>query len=434
MEKVLSLAMKVAQQAEVFQVFSQKTPVSFEANRLKQIQSKESSSIALRIIKDGKVGFAQASGTIEAQTLVNMALDTSKFGAEAKFEFPGPIAYPQVQIYDSRVDETSIDAMVGFGEQLIAAIRQHTPDIQCEASIGKGSASVRIINSLGGQSSYKKTFFSVGIEGIIIRDDDMLFVGDSQSSCHPLLDAKGLVAEVILQLELAKNKASISAQPMPVIFRPNGVASALVTPLITAFNGKIVFMGASPLKGKLGSRIFDDSFSVWDDATIPYQVASCPCDDEGIPGQRTSLVEHGTVSHFLYDLQTAGMANTRSTGNGGRNGGLPTPSSNSLIIGSGKVAFQDMVRDIKLGLVVEQLMGASQGNVLNGDFSGNVLLGFKIENGEITGRVKNTMVSGNIYTDLKRIVAIGQDTRWVGGTLQTPSIYCSNLAVASKEG
>jgi PmbA protein len=433
-EKVLSLAKKVAQQAEVFQVFSQKTPVNFEANRLKQIQTKESSSIALRIIKDGRVGFAQASGVIEPQTLVDMALDTSKFGAEAKFELPGPMAYPQVHIYDPQVNETTIDTMVGFGENLITAIRQHTPDIQCEASVGKGSVSVHIINSAGGQASYKKTFFSVGIEGLIIRDDDMLFVGDSQSSCHPLLDVRELIEEVILQLELAKNKVGISARSMPVIFRPNGVASALVTPLITAFNGKIVLMGASPLKDKLGTRVFDQSFSVWDDATIPYQVASCPCDDEGVPGQRTSLVEQGTIAHFLYDLQTAGLANTRSTGNGGRNGGLPAPSGNSLVIGSGKVPFQDMVRDIKLGLVVEQLMGASQGNVLNGDFSGNVLLGFKIENGEITGRVKDTMVSGNIYTDLKQIVAIGQDSRWVGGSLQTPSIYCTNLAVASKEG
>ena len=93
-----------------------------------------------------------------------------------------------------------------------------------------------------------------------------------------------------------------------------------------------------------------------------------------------------------------------------------------------------MTQDIKLGLVVEQLMGASQGNVLNGDFSGNVLLGYKIENGEITGRVKDTMVSGNVYQVLKEIEALGKDARWVGGFLRTPCIYCSNLAVATKEG
>jgi PmbA protein len=433
MEQILTRAKKVAEKAEVFQVISRRTPVKFEANILKQIQTKESTSTALRLIKDGRTGFAQVAGAVDAETLVNMALETCKFGAVAKFDFPGPGNYPQIDIYDAEIEKITIDQMVQTGEQLIAAIRQHTPEILCEASIGKGTVSVRLMNSSGGEVSYEKTFFSLGVEGMIVQDDDILFVGDGQSSCHPLLDYRNLADEVIMQLELAKNKVGISTQPMPVIFKPNGVASALISPLISAFNGKIVFMGASPLKDKLGTQAFDRKFSLYDDATMPYQVASCPCDDEGVPTQRTPLVENGVVSKFLYDLQTAGLANAKSTGNGSRGGGLPAPSINSLIINSGETSFQDMVAGVKLGLIVEQLMGAGQGNTLNGDFSGNVLLGYKIENGFITGRVKDTMVSGNVYQVLKQIEAIGNDSRWVEGFLNTPSIYCANLSVAAKE-
>jgi len=77
-------------------------------------------------------------------------------------------------------------------------------------------------------------------------------------------------------------------------------------------------------------------------------------------------------------------------------------------------------------------MGAEQGNILGGDFSGNVLLGYKVENGKIVGRVKDTMVSGNVYQVLKQIAAIGKDARWVGSFLQTPHLYCPSLSVASK--
>jgi PmbA protein len=433
MEEILSKAKKVAEQAEVFQVVSQRTPVKFEANILKQIQTKESTATALRLIKDGKVGFAQVSGLVEPETLVNMALETCNFGAVAQFDFPGLNSYPKVEIYDPNMEKVTVDEMVQIGEQIIVSVRQHTPEILCEASVGKGTASVHIINSSGGIAIYEKSFFSLGIEGIIVQDSEILFVGDSQSSCHPVLDFKTLTEEVITQLELAKNKADLVTQPMPVIFKPNGVASALISPLMTAFNGKIVFMGASPLKDKLGNQVFDKKLSMWDDATIPYQVASCPCDDEGIPSQRTPLIENGVVSQFLYDLQTAGLTNTRSTGNGSRSGGLPSPSISSLIIKEGEMPFSDMVKDIKQGLIIEQLIGATQGNVLNGDFSGNVLLGYKIENGEIKGRVKDTMVSGNVYQVLKQIEAIGNDTRWVEGFLQTPSIYCSSLSVTTKE-
>jgi PmbA protein len=86
---------------------------------------------------------------------------------------------------------------------------------------------------------------------------------------------------------------------------------------------------------------------------------------------------------------------------------------------------------VKEGLVVEQLMGATQTNVVAGDFSGNVLLGYKVERGEIVGRVKDTVVSGNIYKALGENVAVGRETRWVGAVL-TPAVFCSDMAVGSK--
>ena len=141
----------------------------------------------------------------------------------------------------------------------------------------------------------------------------------------------------------------------------------------------------------------------------------------------------GTVKQSLYDLQTAARAKTQSTGNGSRNhGGLPSPSPSAFTIAPGNTTFEEMVQDIKEGLVIEQLMGAEQGNILGGDFSGNVLLGYKVENGKIVGRVKNTMVSGNVYQVLKEITAIGNKARWVGSFLQTPHLYLPSLSVASK--
>jgi PmbA protein len=195
----------------------------------------------------------------------------------------------------------------------------------------------------------------------------------------------------------------------------------------------MVVEGASPLVGRLGELIFDKRISIWDDATLNYRPASRPCDDEGMPSQRTALIEGGVVVNFLYDLQTAAIAGATSTGNGSRSrGGMPTPSVSALVIEDGETSFLEMVRDIKEGLVVEMLIGAGQGNVLGGEFSGNVLLGYKVESGEIVGRVKDTMVSGNIYNALKGLAAVGSESQWVNGALRLPPLYLSSLAVASK--
>jgi len=432
--EVLRSAQKMAEQAEVFSASARATTVQFEANELKQVQSRESSSIALRIFREGKTGFAIASGGDSWEALVDMAVETSQFGSPASFQFPSSHEYSKVLIFDPEVEKIAMERIVEIGEELIAKVKGHTPDIQCDVQITKGTSSVSLLNSQGGEGGYDKSFFSLGLEGILVRDTDMLWVEDSGRSCRSdLVRADELADRVIWQLEMAKRKATVPTKLLPIIFTPHGVASVLLSPLMLAFNGKTVFEGASPLKDKLGQQVFDKKLSLWDDATVAYGVGSYPFDDEGVPGQRLPLVANGVVTSFLYDLQTAALAGTRSTGNGRRaGGGFPNPAISSLVLEKGEVSFQTMVKDMKEGLIVEEVMGAEQGNILGGDFGGNVLLGYKVENGEIAGRVKDTMIAGNVYQVLKELPGIGQEARWVSGILQTPPLCCSGVSVTTK--
>jgi len=432
-EEILIQAKRAAEDAEVFSVSSEETRVNFEANRLKHLQTKQQTSLALRIIRQGRLGYAITTSPDDRSNLVDNAVETSRFGMTARFELPSANSYPQIEVFNTDVESVPIETMVALGEELISAVTKHTPGIICEAEVTKGVVSVRLLNSRGGRAEYRKSYFSFGIEGNLTKDTDMLFVGDSASSCQPIQEPEIVTDTVLQQLELARDQAVVPTKSLPVVFTPHGVASALVMPLMAAFNGKTVLEGASPIGHKLGEMVFDRKLQLWDDPTVDLRPSSRPCDDEGVPSQRTPLVEAGRVGSFLYDLQTAALANTRSTGNGSRgHGGLPAPSPSAFVIAPGDATFDEMVGDIREGLVVEQLMGAGQGNILGGDFSGNVLLGYKVENGKIVGRVKDTMVSGNIYQVLKEITALGGEVRWVGGFLQTPHIYCPALSVASK--
>jgi PmbA protein len=319
-----------------------------------------------------------------------------------------------------------------LGQELIEIITGHTPEILCEAMVSKDTISIELLNSSGGQAEYKKSIFSVGIMGSLIRGTDMLFVGENQSSGNPISQPQYIARVVTRQLELARNPASVPTGQLPVIFTPRGAASALIPSLMMAFNGKMVLQGASPIGNKLGQKVFDKKLSLCDDPTLAFRPHSRPGDDEGVASRRTPLIEQGIVSNFLYDLQTAALAKTKSTGSASRSGGLPAPAASSFIIAPGETTMEEMVKDIKEGLVIEQLMGAEQGNILGGDFSGNVLLGYKVESGKIVGRVKNTMVSGNVYQVLREVSAVGSRAEWVDGFLHTPPLYCPRLSVASK--
>ena len=434
MEELLKQARKVAEEAEVFAVSRSETDAVFETNRLKQVVTRETSGRALRLIKGGRIGFSASNKVDGTKELVAMALEMAPFGAEAKFQFPSLERYSQVEVYDPKVEKVTEEQMVELGQSLIDKVRAHTPELVCQGGVSKNTISVEITNSRGGRATYKKSVFSLSVEGVLIRGTDMLFVGDSESSCRPISDHKTVSHNTLEQLERAKETAPSLEGKLPVIFTPLGVASTLLMPIAMAVNGKTVLQGASPLGHRKGEQVFDRRLSIRDDPMIEYRPGSRFCDDEGVPSQRTPLIAKGMVANFLYDLQTAALAGTKSTGSGSRSlASLPSPSLSAIVIEEGDTSFEDMLTDIKDGLVVEELMGASMGNVLGGDFSGNVLLGYRVNNGKLVGRVKDTMVTGNIYEALKEVSAVGNKARWVGGVVLIPHICCPRLAVSTKK-
>ncbi len=432
MEEIIARARRDADAAEVFYVSSEEMPVQFEANRLKSIQSKQSTSVSLRLIKDGRIGYAATNQVQDVEHLVAMALETAHFGQVARFKFPGPEAYPEVATYNEATAAVTLATMVDLGQEMIERVRSRYDEVSCEAQVDRTLLRVQGLNSNGGQADYRLSSFSLALEGTRVRDTDMLFVGDGITSCQPLLDVSEVTDKVLRQLELAEKQAMTGRRPLPVIFTPSGIASALVSPLMAAFNGKLVLEGASPLAGQIGAKLFDEKISLSDDPLQEYRPHSRPCDDECVSSRRTPLINRGTVEAFLYDLQTAALAGTVSTGSGNRGrGGLPAPAPGAFVIEPGDVSLEEMIADMRQGIVIEQMMGADQTNILGGDFSGNVLLGYKVEVGEIVGRVKNVMASGNVYDLLRNVTAVGSDTRWVGGFLKTPSLYFPKLSVAA---
>jgi PmbA protein len=267
-----------------------------------------------------------------------------------------------------------------------------------------------------------------------VRGTDMLWVGDGEVSSRPITRPESILEHTLTQLERARENVPVRTRQMPVIFTPDGVAGTLMLPLSVAFSGKNVLQGSSPLAASLGEQLYDERLNIVDDPLLPWRPGSRMADDEGLPARKVTLVENGVVRSFLYDLQTAGQAGTESTASAHR--GVPTQptiASSAIVITPGVVSFDNMVAGIDEGIVVEHVIGASQGNVMGGEFSGNVVLGYKIERGKITGRVKNTMVAGNVHTLFKRIGALGSDARWMGSGLFTPSIMFEQVSVASTE-
>jgi PmbA protein len=425
-------------QAEVYRITSQSQPIRFEANRLKEATRKDTSGAALRVIDDGRLGLSATTDPAAESELPARVKELTPFGAEAAFEFPPPLGaqgsddYPQIQIYDEAIEEITFDAMVQTGQKLIDAVRKDWPDLNCSASVSRGVHRQSLVNTAGLSVSFPQTSYSVGFGGELVRGDDMLSVWEGFGASRMFADPDWMVGSLIQQLEWARNTADTPTGQVPVIFTPRGVSAALLRPLLGGFNGKSVMTGSSPIGGRLGERVIDERISIFDDPTIDGAIGSRPFDDEGIPSRRMALIDQGVASNFLYDLQTAGRMNATSTGAAGRGlSTLPGPGTSVLDVAPGDTPYDDLFLGIKEGIVVERLLGAGQGNEMGGDFKANVSLGYKIEDGKIVGRIKDTMISGNVFDALSKIEAVSDQAEWVYGSLRTPAIRCLGVEVAA---
>ena len=150
--------------------------------------------------------------------------------------------------------------------------------------------------------------------------------------------------------------------------------------------------------------------------------------------RKHALIDRGVAGAPLLDLQTAGQLGKTSTGAAGRGlASSPSPGTSVIDIAAGNTDFDEMIAGVKDGLVVEALLGAGQGNELGGDFRANVSLGYRVENGEIVGRVKDTMISGNVYKVLSQVEQVSDSAEWVFGSMRSPALKCLRVEVAAKD-
>ena len=431
-EKILDLALKDSDSAEIIYEEGESRSISFENNKLKSVYTKSIRGIGLRIIKDGKIGFSSTTDFRKPEQLVTNAIESAEFGQEAKFEFQTKNQFKDIKLFDENVVNYPIENGIQIGKETIEKALSVNPDYECGVSIGKGVSTCRLINSSGLDVSAQSTSFGTSIDILLVKDKGLLWVGEGESSAKVADDLDKHITKALHDLKLAEKEIEISTASYPVIFTSKAIGTLLST-FETGCNGKMIQKGVSPLTGKLGQKIIDERISMYDDPTIDYADGSYIYDDEGVSAQRTPLFESGVLKNYIYDLQTAGIMNAKSTGNGTRSfASQPSPGNSNVIIEPGEMKFEDMIKDMKRGILVDQVLGGGQSNILAGEFSVNIDLGFLVENGEIVGRVKDCMIAGNVFDVFNNIIALGDKSDW-HGSLKVPPFYFKSINVAGNQ-
>lgn len=424
---------KQTEQVEVFELQDEKTTIDFQANQLKSSSVAETRGTAVRVVREGRLGFAASSNLQSLDKLSVNALESASYGDKVPLYFPSIQAAPVVQTYDTRVAELPISRLVEMGKEILDLILPIEPDVRCNITIERSVTSTCIRNQTGLEINFQRSPLSIGFEINRIQGDDVLILFDLFGTTVLAQDHLDFARVLVEKLKLARAITQIKSGKMPVLFAPVSTL-ALMTPLNEGLNGKNAYKGTSPMIGKIGEKLFDDKITITDDGTIDGKFESAPFDDEGTPHRRNVLIDQGVLKSFVYDLKTAAQFGVETTGNASRRlFSPPGPSITNFMIQPGQTPLKDIIASMDEGIIVEDLLGLGQGNVISGAFSNPLSLAFKVEKGEVVGRVKDVSIAGNIYDLLKNVAAVSQETQWVYHSINAPYILLPEMNVVAKE-
>lgn len=414
---------------DIYQTESITTPIEFKNNNLYTIKENRNTGIGLRLNKNGKTGFSYTNNADDFDRIHTKAEEISFFGEEESLLLPHPGAtYPELHRVIS--PEMDMDVEVEKGQILIDTIRAEFPEADVDATISGGSGSSRILNSNGLDLSDSFSSYSASVSLTHVdKSGSRIQTYDYLTFPYPT-DIDRLKEKVLHNLAFAQHSDTMHSGRVSV-FVTHRAFAALLSILLGGLTAKSLYKQISPLEGKFNTKLLHESFSMYDNPLLENSIFSYTFDDEGVPASVTPLVEDGVLRNYISDIKYASLLGDDPTGNASRSySSLPGAEFSNIEVTPGEIPSDDIISSISDGIVVDQLIGLGQSNTFTGDFSANLDLAFRIRNGKLTGRIKDCMISDNIFNLMKDNVHFSSNRKTVGNCL-LPAVLFESVNFSS---
>ncbi len=416
---------KGAQGAKLLFHHSAEDKIEFEAGIFKNGTAAERISFDITVLKNGRLGRVTGNRVSELKKLIDAALDLTADGSNAHFSnWPVPGTYADVQLFSAKAAALPVEQLIDACNVCCDSLRAYDPELYIEAKAGRRESETLLVTSTGICESEHESHWHLMPSVQKTEGTEMVnsWAYRSWNELDEKFSTDELIKEITFDLEHSKTAATLVSGKYPAILPPDLFQQFLLHPLQMGINGNNVIRAGSPLKEKLGQKILADSITVIDDPHVPFSPSSGKLDDDGIPTAPMTVIDKGVLKTFLYDYDTAFLAGVEPTGNAGC-------SFSNSIISPGSCPSEELIASVERGIYVQNMMGFGQGNIINGDFSANLALAFVIENGNIIGRIKDAMISGNSYDIFKDNVTLSSNLDWSG---MAPYALAEGFHISSK--
>jgi PmbA protein len=438
--------------AEVFIRSSRGISAEAKDGKVEALEASQDIGIALKVIRNKRLGFAFTTIRDEVEKTINAAIDSAKWTAMDEYiDIPGQMPAGDVLIFDEQIknlDEATVIKNALMLEESALAFDKRVKKVR-KAEVGGAVTSTTIANSKGVNAGYESTNYSAHVTTLASDEN-----GDNQMGWDFAGSRRMIDVDIKFVGRTASKRAvevlgarKISAVKAPVILCPS-VALGFLDILSTSLSAEAVQKQRSFLAGKAGQTIMSTLVDIIDDGTMAWGLGTKPVDDEGVPVTNKTVISKGVLNSYFYNTYTAKKEGVKSTGNAVRGGhkslpGIgvtnfyirPDENQRSAVSGQQSAVVGDsgrsplLIKSISKGILILNTMGLHTANPISGDFSVGIS-GLWIENGETLYPVKEAVISGNILELFKKIEGIGCDLEFYGNT-GSPSILIGDMDISA---
>ena len=408
-----------------------------------EYKSERTFGISFRGKLNGKMGYASSEKLDESviaflvdNVVQNAAVIEDK---EEEFLYGGSTSYPKVICYNPATNDIPTKAKIDAAMTMERAALETDKRVENlpYCSVDNTEAEVYIANSKGLDVGYKSNRIC-GVAEVQVEGENQQVKVSYDG--YDGLDFAKFDPVAVGQKAAKKALALLGASPVPsgkypVIFTSEAAAEMLGT-WIGAFSAENAHKGFSILAGKLGEKIAADCITIIDDPLLPGQEATTPFDSEGVASRTKTVVDSGVFKTFLHNTKTASKDGVEPTGNGFK-GSLEMPveiAATNFYVKPGTDSHDTLLEKMGSGIVISTVDGLHSGaNETSGDFS-VASSGFLVEDGKVKRAVDLITISGNFFSMIKDVVAVGNNLEFkLGDTTNNtavPSLYIKSLDIA----
>ena len=410
---------KPGEQIEAYVSRGGETSIRVYEGEVEHFVSAQSESVGIRVIANGRTGYAYA-GTLDETVLHEVlaeARDNVQFGTPDEFAGlaePDGVAIVKQELWNEELAAYPTEKKIELAKELERLTLAADKRVRCDDSNYDDAHGETAFATTTGVAAYGRENGCYVSVGTLADDGDETQTGFGFSvgrSPHEF------------DLNRAAREAADRATRLLGAIKPQSKRTTVVLdPYVTAqflrvlsgsFSGENVQKGRSFFAERLGEAVANPMITLIDDTTNPLAYSATELDGEGLAARRNVLIENGVLKTFLHSSYSARRGKTKSTGNAVRTGGTPGVGCLAMQLAPGTASQEELIRNVDDGVLIQMVQGLHSGvNPISGDFSTGAS-GLLINNGEVGAPVREFTIASTLQKMLLDVVAIGGDVDWL---------------------